>query len=62
MSVVPEQISADGFKGLTVRVSTEKDVTTTGVRVEVPEVFTIPRWEPVPAHKLYPLNLRLRIG
>jgi uncharacterized protein YcnI len=46
--VVPEEVSADSFLVLTVRVPTEKDVPTTEVRVEIPEGFTISRVKPVP--------------
>ena len=46
--VVPEDVPADSFQVLTVRVPTEKDVPTTEVRVEVPEGFTISRVKPVP--------------
>ncbi len=46
--VLPEEVSADSFEVLTVRVPTEKDIPTTEVRVEVPEGFTISRVEPVP--------------
>ena len=46
--VVPEEVPADSFQVLTVRVPTEKDVPTTGVRVEIPEGFMISRVKPVP--------------
>ena len=46
--VLPEEVPADTFEVFTVRVPTEKDIPTTGVRVEVPEGFTISRVEPVP--------------
>ena len=46
--VLPEEVPADTFEVFTVRVPTEKDISTTGVRVEVPEGFTISRVEPVP--------------
>ena len=46
--VLPEEVPADSFEVFTVRVPTEKDVPTTGVRVEVPEGFEISRVEPVP--------------
>lgn len=46
--VVPEEVPADSFQVLTVRVPTEKDVPTTEVRVEIPEGFTISRVKPVP--------------
>ncbi len=46
--LVPEEVPADSFQVLTVRVPTEKDVPTTEVRVEVPEGFTISRVKPVP--------------
>jgi uncharacterized protein YcnI len=46
--VLPEEVPADSFEVLTVRVPTEKEVPTTEVRVEVPEGFTVSRVEPVP--------------
>jgi uncharacterized protein YcnI len=46
--VLPEEVPAGSFEVFTVRVPTEKDIPTTGVRVEVPEGFTISRVEPVP--------------
>jgi uncharacterized protein YcnI len=46
--VVPEEVPADSYEVLTVRVPTEKDIPTTEVRVEVPEGFTVSRVEPVP--------------
>ncbi len=46
--VLPEDVPAGTYEVLTVRVPTEKDIPTTGVRVEVPEGFTISRVEPVP--------------
>src|SRR5918995_6813649 len=46
--VLPEEVPAGSFEVFTVRVPTEKDISTTGVRVEVPEGFTISRVEPVP--------------
>ncbi len=49
--VVPEEVPADSFQVLTVRVPTEKDVPTTEVRVEIPEGFTISRVKPVPGWK-----------
>src|SRR5918997_6987960 len=45
--VVPEDVPADSFEVLTVRVPTEKDIPTTEIRVEVPEGFTVSRVEPV---------------
>ncbi len=48
VTVVPEEVPADSFQVLTVRVPTEKDVPTTEVRVEVPEGFTISRVKPMP--------------
>ena len=45
--VLPEEVPADSFEVLTVRVPTEKEVPTTEVRVEVPERFTVSRVEPV---------------
>ena len=49
VSVVPEEVPADSFEVLTIRVPSEKDIPTTEVRVEVPEGFTVSRVEPVPA-------------
>src|SRR5919112_2548258 len=46
--VLPEEVPAGSFEVFTVRVPTEKEVPTTAVRVEVPEVFTISRVQPVP--------------
>ena len=46
--VLPEEVPAGSFEVFTVRVPTEKNIPTTGVRVEVPEGFTISRVEPVP--------------
>ncbi len=46
--VVPEDVPADSYEVLTVRVPTERDIPTTEVRVEVPEGFTVSRVEPVP--------------
>ncbi len=46
--VSPEEVPAGSFEVFTIRVPTERDVPTTGVRVEVPEGFTISRVEPVP--------------
>src|ERR671911_1330829 len=46
--VLPEEVPAGSFEVFTVRVPTEKDISTTGVRVEVPEGFTVSRVEPVP--------------
>jgi uncharacterized protein YcnI len=46
--VLPEEVEADSFEVLTVRVPTEKDIPTTGVTVEVPEGFEISRVQPVP--------------
>src|SRR3712207_6243000 len=46
--VLPEEVPADTFEVFTVRVPTEKEISTTGVRVEVPEGFTISRVKPVP--------------
>jgi uncharacterized protein YcnI len=46
--VLPEEVPAGNFEVFTVRVPTEKDIPTTGVRVEVPEGFTITRVQPVP--------------
>ncbi len=48
VTVVPEEVPADSFQVLTVRVPSEKDVPTTEVRVEVPEGFTISRVKPMP--------------
>ncbi len=46
--VLPEEVPAGTFEVFTVRVPTEKDIPTTGVRVEIPEGFTISRVQPVP--------------
>jgi uncharacterized protein YcnI len=46
--VVPEDVPADSYEVLTVRVPTERDIPTTEVRVEVPEGFDVSRIEPVP--------------
>src|SRR5918997_1416718 len=46
--VLPEEVPADSFEVLTVRVPTEREVPTTEVRVDVPEGFTVSRVEPVP--------------
>jgi uncharacterized protein YcnI len=46
--VLPEEVPADSYEVLTVRVPTEKDIPTTQVRVEVPEGFTILGVQPVP--------------
>jgi uncharacterized protein YcnI len=45
--VVPEDVPADSYEVLTVRVPTERDIPTTEVRVEVPEGFDVSRIEPV---------------
>ena len=46
--VLPEEVPAGSFEVFTIRVSTEKDIPTTGLRVEVPGGFAISRVEPVP--------------
>src|ERR687897_541321 len=46
--VLPEEVHAGSFEVFTIRVPTERDIPTTGVRIEVPEGFTISRVEPVP--------------
>ncbi|HEX2054796.1 MAG TPA: YcnI family protein [Actinomycetota bacterium] len=46
--VSPEEVPADEFEKLVVSVPTEKDIPTTGVRVEVPEGFTVVGVQPVP--------------
>ena len=46
--VLPEEVPADSYEVLTVRVPTEKDIPTTQVRVEVPEGFTVLGVQPVP--------------
>ncbi len=46
--VLPEQVSAGTYEVFTVRVPTERDVPTIGVRVEVPQGFTITGVEPLP--------------
>jgi uncharacterized protein YcnI len=45
--VLPEEVPAGTYEVFTVRVPTEKDIPTTGVRVEVPGGFAISRVEPV---------------
>ncbi len=46
--VVPEEAPADSYEVFTVRVPSEKEIPTTGIRVEVPEGFIVSRVEPVP--------------
>jgi uncharacterized protein YcnI len=46
--VFPEEVPADSYEVLTVRVPTEKDIPTTQVRVEIPEGFEVSRVQPVP--------------
>jgi uncharacterized protein YcnI len=46
--VSPEEVPSDSFEKLIVRVPTEKDIPTSGVRVEVPEGFTVLGVQPVP--------------
>ncbi len=46
--VSPEEVPANEFQKLVVSVPTEKDIPTTGVRVEVPEGFTVSRVQPAP--------------
>ncbi len=46
--VVPEEALADSYEVFTVRVPSEKEIPTTGIRVEVPEGFIVSRVEPVP--------------
>lgn len=46
--VSPEEVPSDSFEKLIVRVPTEKDIPTTGIRVEVPEGFTVLGVQPVP--------------
>jgi uncharacterized protein YcnI len=46
--VSPKEVPADSYQVLTVRVPTEKDIPTTGIRVEVPEGFTAAGVRPVP--------------
>ena len=45
--VLPEEVPPDSFEVLTVRVPTEKDISTTEVRVEIPEGFEVSRVQPV---------------
>lgn len=44
----PRQVTADSYEKFVLRVPTEKDIPTIGVRVEVPEGFTISRVQPLP--------------
>ncbi len=46
--VLPEEVPADNYEVFMVRVPTEKDIPTTGVRVEVPEGFDVSRVQPMP--------------
>jgi len=46
--VLPEEVPADSYEVLTIRVPTEKDIPTTQVRVEVPAGFTVLGVQPVP--------------
>ena len=46
--VDPEEVAAGEYEKLTVTVPTEKEVPTTGVRVDVPEGFTVSGVKPVP--------------
>lgn len=48
VEVSPEEAPADSYEKFTVSVPTEKDVPTTGVRVEVPEGFTVTGVQPLP--------------
>lgn len=48
VTVVPEEAPADSYEVFTVRVPSEKEIPTTGIRVEVPEGFIVSRVEPVP--------------
>lgn len=49
--VSPKEVPADSYQVLTVRVPTEKDIPTTGIRVEVPDGFTVTGVRPVPGWK-----------
>jgi len=46
--VSPKEVPADSYQVLVVRAPTEKDISTTGIRVEVPEGFTVSGVRPVP--------------
>jgi uncharacterized protein YcnI len=46
--VSPEEVPTESYQVLTVRAPTEKDIPTTGIRVEVPEGFTVTGVQPVP--------------
>ncbi len=48
VTVSPEEVPAEGFATLTVKVPNEKEIPTTEVRVEVPEGFTVSGVQPVP--------------
>jgi uncharacterized protein YcnI len=48
VTVFPKEVPADSYQVLVVRAPTEKDIPTTGIRVEVPEGFTISGVRPVP--------------
>lgn len=44
----PKQATANSYEKFVLRVPTEKDIPTVGVRVEVPEGFTVSRVQPLP--------------
>src|SRR3954447_25251017 len=46
--VTPKEAPAGSYQKFSVSVPTEKDIPTTGVRVEVPEGFTVTGVQPVP--------------
>jgi uncharacterized protein YcnI len=46
--VTPEEVAAEDYETITVTVPTEKDIPTTGVKVEVPDGFTVSGVQPVP--------------
>jgi len=48
VTVSPKEVPADSYQVLVVRAPTEKDISTTGIRVEVPEGFTVSGVRPVP--------------
>lgn len=48
VAVSPEEVPAGSYEKFTVTAPTEKEMSTTGVRVEVPEGFTVSGVRPVP--------------
>ena len=46
--VSPEEVTAGDYETLTISVPTEKEIPTTGIRVEVPEGFLLSGVQPVP--------------